>query len=93
MRIFFERDGEIIALLDDRNGGWYSKLGTSNHRGKRVKGELVSEEWIDPGVRHAKLEQQIGIQPPTIFSDDLDNKHVCLNITDGSEELLINENS
>ena len=39
---------------------------------------MVSEEWLDPGVRQAKLEQQIGIPPPTFFSDDLYNEYIFL---------------
>ena len=28
----------IVALLADRNGGWYSKLGTGNHGDEQIKG-------------------------------------------------------
>ena len=44
-------------------------------------------------VRQAKLKQQIGILLPTIFSDGSDNEFSCSNITDGSEELSIDERS
>ena len=58
-----------------------------------MKGEMVSEEWLDPGVRQAKLEQHIGIPPTTIFSDGSDNESVRSNITDRSEEFSIDESS
>ena len=61
--------------------------------GKRGKGEMVSEEWLDPGFRQAKLEQQIGIPPPNMFSDYWDNEFACSNITDESEELSSDESS
>jgi len=86
---FYEKDGAIVALLADRNGGRYSKLGTGNYGGKRVKGEMVSEEWLDPGVRQAKLEQQTRIPPPTTYSYDSDNESVCSNIIDGLEGFSI----
>ena len=69
----YEKNGAIVARLADRNGGRYSKLVTGNHGDKRVKGDMVSEEWLNPGVRQDKLEQQKGIPPPTTFSDNLDN--------------------
>ena len=40
----YEKDGAIVALLVYRKGVQYSKLGTCNHGGKRVEGEMVSEE-------------------------------------------------
>ena len=34
----YEKNGAIVALLADMNGDKY------------VKGEMVHEEWLDPGV-------------------------------------------
>ena len=48
---------------------------------------------VRSGGQQAKLEQQIGIPPPTIFSDNSGGKSVCLSITDGSEELSIDKSS
>ena len=52
----YEKDGATVALLTDRNGGRYSNLSTGKNLNKRVKGEMVSEERLNPGVRQAKLK-------------------------------------
>ena len=54
---------------------------------------MIYEEWLDPGARQAKLEQQKGISPPTTFSDESENESLCSNISDGLEGLSINKSS
>ena len=72
MMLVLQHKGTIVENRVNRNGDRYSKSGTGKCGGYRIKGELAEEKWLDPGARQAKIEEQLGIEPPTEFSNDLD---------------------
>ena len=80
MMVVYQSKGAIVQDRLCRNGHRYSKSGTGDRGGKRFKGELKKEKWLDPGARQVKLEELHGINPPMEFTDDEDDDSVQLDI-------------
>ena len=70
MLLVHESCGAMVPDLSDRNGHRYSSSGTGKRGGKRVKSEMMSEKWLEPGAKKAKIDLLRSVHTGKIFLDD-----------------------
>ena len=66
----YQSGGSIVTEVANRNGNCYSKKGTGNHDGMRIKGNPGTNQWLDRRKMDTDEDISKGILSRDIYDGD-----------------------